>query len=112
MPDLTPHQQAIAIIERLIIDNMGGSLEAKANCNQCSEELAVNLVEGIANIRREKRVGTVWPDLSLLDRNGQPRRFIEVVDSHAPESNVHEYALAHGLEIVEVHLRAGKKIHR
>ncbi len=109
MPDLTPHQQAIAIIERLIIDNMGGSLEATANCNQCSEELTVNLVEGIANIHREKRVGTVWPDLSLLDVNGEPIRFIEVVDSHSPERNVHEYALANSIEIFEVHPRAERE---
>ena len=106
MAKLTPHQQAISIIEGLVIDNMGGSLEATANCNQCSEELTINLVDRIANVYKEKRVGTVWPDLSLLDENGEPIRFIEVVDSHAPESNVHEYALNHGVEIVEVHLRA------
>ena len=109
MLGITPHRQAIAIIERLVLDNMGGSLEATANCNQCCEELAVNLVEGIAGIQREKRVGTVWPDLSLVDRNGDPVRFIEVVDSHAPESNVHEYALNHGIEIVELHLRAERE---
>ena len=109
MPKLTPHQQAISIIERIVIANMGGVLEARAGCNQCSEGLTLNLVEGIAGVQREQRVGTVWPDLSLLDRNGHPRRFIEVVDSHAPESNVHEYALAHGIEIVEVHLRAERE---
>ena len=37
MPSLTPHQQAIAIFERLVSDNMGRSLEATADCNQCSE---------------------------------------------------------------------------
>ena len=109
MPKLTPHQQAISIIERLVIDNMGGSLEAAANCNQCSEELTINLVEGIAGVHREERVGTVWPDLALLDGGGNPIRFIEVVDSHAPESNVHEYALANGIEILEVHLRAARE---
>ena len=109
MTKQTPHQQGLAIIERLIRDNIGGSLEAKANCNQCSEELTVDLVEEIADVQREKRVGTVWPDLSLFDANGQPIRFIEVVDSHAPESNVHEYALTHGIEIVEIHLRAERQ---
>ena len=88
MPQLTPHQQAISMlhIESLLIDNMGRTqivlFEATANCNQCSEELTVNLVERIANVHREKRVGTVWPDLSLLDGKGEPIRFIEVVDSH------------------------------
>lgn len=106
MSQPTPHQQAISLIENLVIDNMGGSLEAVANCNQCSEELTINLVERVAGVHREKRIGVVWPDLSLLDQDGSPLRFIEVVDSHAPESNVHEYALANDIEIVEVHLRA------
>ena len=109
MPQLTPHQQAISAIEKLVIDNLGGSLEAAANCNQCSEELTINLVERAAGVHREKRIGTVRPDLSLLDQDGNPLRFIEVVDSHAPESNVHEYALANGIEIVEVYLRAERE---
>ena len=109
MPQQTPHQQAISLIEKLVIDNMGGSLEASASCNQCSEELTINLVEGVASVHREKRIGTVQPDLSLLDQDGSPLRFIEVVDSHAPESNVHEYALAYGIEIAEIHLRAERE---
>ena len=109
MPKLTPHQQAIAIIERSARDNLGGSLEASANCNQCSEKLTINLVGGIASVQREQRVGTVWPDLCLLNEDGEPVRFIEVVDSHSPERNVHEYALANDIEIVEVHLRAERE---
>ena len=109
MPPVTPHQQAISIIERLVNENMGRSLEVTANCNQCPEEITVNLLEGIADVRREKRAGTVVPDLSLLNEYGEPIRFIEVVDSHAPEGNVHEYALAHGIEIVEIHLRAERE---
>ena len=109
MTKQTPHQQGISIIEKLIGESIGGSLDSKGNCNQCSEELEVNLVEEIAYVQKEKRVGTVWPDLSLFDGNGRPIRFIEVVDSHAPASNVHEYALAHGIEIVEIHLRAERR---
>ena len=109
MPGLTPHRQAIAIIENLVLDNVGGSLEATADCNQCSEKLSINLVEGTVAVQREKGVETVRPDLSLVDGNGAPARFIEVVDSHAPQSNVHEYALRNGIEIVEVHLRAERE---
>ena len=109
MPAATPHQQAISVIEGLVIDNIGGSLEASANCNQCSEELSVNLVDGVAGVHKERRVGTVWPDLCLVDGNEEPIRFIEVVDSHAPESNVHEYALSNGIEILEIHLRAERE---
>ncbi len=109
MPKLAPHQQAISIIERLVIDNIGGRLEATTHCNQCSEHLVINLLEGIADVRREKRVGTVRPDLALIDGDGDPIRFIEIVDSHPPERNVHEYALANGIDVFEVHLRAGRE---
>ena len=55
---------------------------------------------------RETFVGTVRPDLSLLDKRGEPVRFIEVVDSHAPEATVHEQALQDGIEVMEIHLRS------
>ena len=109
MRDLTPHQQAIYTLEAPVVDNIGGTLEAIADCNQCSEQLSINLVDGIVGVQKEARVGTVRPDLSLVDGNGAPVRFIEIVDSHAPESNVHEYALSNGIEIVEVHLRAERE---
>ena len=105
----TPHDEAVAIIEQLVTKNLGGSLEAKALCNQCSEELTINLVAGASSVSREKLVGTVRPDISLLDENGEPVRFIEVVDSHAPEGTVHEQALQEGTEVVEIHLRAERE---
>ena len=105
----TPHDEAVAIVEQLVTKNLGGKLEATAACNQCSEELTINLVEGASNVSREKFVGTVRPDISLLDENGEPVRFIEVVDSHAPEGTVHEQALQNGTEVVEIHLRAGRE---
>ncbi len=102
----TPHDEAVVIMEQLVTNNLGGKLEATAACNQCSEDLTLNLVEGVSSVSREKRVGKVRPDISLLDENGEPVRFIEVVDSHAPEETVHEQALQDGTEIVEIHLRA------
>ena len=54
-------------------------------------------------------MGTVRPDISLLDENGEPVRFIEVVDSHAPEGTVHEQALQEGTEVMEIHLRAERE---
>ncbi len=102
----TPHEEAVSTIEKLVTQKLeGGCLLATASCNQCSEELTLNLVEGVSTVSRGKSVGTVRPDLSLYD-NGEVIRFIEVVDSHAPEKNVHEYALKNGIEIVEFHLRA------
>ena len=108
-PNHTPHEQAVSIIERLAITNLGGNLEATVACNQCSEELTINLVAGASSVSREKLMGTVRPDISLLDENGEPVRFIEVVDSHAPEGTVHEQALQNGTEVVEIHLRAKRE---
>ena len=108
-PKPTPHEEAVGIIEKLVVENLGGILEATAVCNQCSEHLTLNLAEGASSYSREKAVGTVRPDISLLNEKGEPVRFIEVVDSHAPEENVHEYALQHGTEVVEVHLRAERE---
>ncbi len=105
----TPHGEAVAIIEQLVTKNLGGNLDVTAACNQCSEELTVNLVAGASSVSREKLVGTVRPDISLLDENGEPVRFIEVVDSHAPEGTVHEQALQNGTEVVEIHLRAERE---
>ena len=105
----TPHEEALTILESIVLDRIGGSLEATADCNQCSEELKFDLVAGIARIQRERYVGPVQPDLTLFDQTGSPVRFIEVVDSHAPEINVHEYALAQGIEVLEVHLRAERE---
>ena len=105
----TPHDEAVATIEQLVTKNLRGNLEATASCNQCSEELTINLVEGASSVSREKLVGTVRPDISLLDENGEPVRFIEVVDSHAPEETVHEQALQDGTEVVEIYLRAERE---
>ena len=105
----TPHEEAVAIIEKLAITNLGGNLEATAACNQCSEELTIDLVAGVSSVSREKLMGKVRPDISLLDENGEPVRFIEIVDSHAPEGTVHEQALQNGTEVVEIHLRAERE---
>ena len=108
-PNRTPHDEAVAIVEQLVTKNLGGNLEATAACNQCSEELTINLVAGASSVSREKRVGKIRPDISLLDEHGKPLRFIEVVDSHAPERTVHEQALQDGIEVVEIHLRAERE---
>ena len=105
----TAHDQAESITEGLLAENLGENLEATADCNQCSEKLTINLIEGVTTVRREKYVGTVCPDISLLNDAGEPVTFIEVVDSHAPEGNVHEYALLNGIQVLEIHLRAERE---
>ncbi len=105
----SPHDEAISIVEKFSTENLGGRLEASADCNQCREKLTINLVEGASSMSREKFVGTVRPDISMFDENGNPVRFIEIVDSHSPEENVHDYAVENDIEVVEFHLRAKRE---
>lgn len=105
----TPHDAAVSIIEKLVKEHIGGILNATAICNQCSEELTINLVNGVVGVQKEKLVRTVRPDISLHDENDIPIRFIEVVDSHAPERNVHDFALHNDIEVLEFHLRAERE---
>ena len=102
----TLHEQAVSILQKQLEQNIGGELNASADCNQCQEKLAVNLVAKAARVERNKMAGPVRPDLTLLNPDGDPIRFIEIVDSHAPEGNVHEHALKENIEVVEFHLRA------
>ena len=107
--DNSVHEQAVAILEGLLERNLGGELDALARCNQCGERLQFNLVEDVAEVRRNRSVGPVRPDLSLFDGDGKALRFIEVVDKHAPERNVHQFAIMNDVEVFEVHLGADRE---
>ncbi len=103
------HEQAVGILEKHARENLAGTLEATAQCNECHEELTIDLMARAASVERNQAVGPVRPDLSVFDHEGVPLRFIEVVDTHKPETNVHEYALEHGIEVVEFHLNADRE---
>ena len=103
------HEQAVSIMEKHIQESIGGTLEADARCNECGDSLTINLVENASRVDRNKNVGPVRPDLSVIDSNERPVRFIEIVDSHKPESNVHEYALRNNIEVFEFHLNTEKE---
>ena len=91
------------------MESVGGTLEALAICNECGDSLRINLVEDAKRAVRNRNVGSVRPDLSIFDSEDRPIRFIEIVDSHKPESNVHEYALENRVEVIEFHLNAKKQ---
>ena len=103
------HEQAVSILERHILGNLGATLNATGRCNECGDELRINLVEGASRVERNKQVGPVRPDLSIFGSNDQALRFVEIVDSHKPESNVHDYALSNGIEVFEFHLNTKKE---
>ena len=103
------HEQAVSILERHIWENLGATLNAMGRCNECGDELRINLVEGASRVERNKQVGPVRPDLSIFGPNDQALRFVEIVDSHKPESSVHDYAMGSGIEVIEFHLNAKKE---
>ncbi len=103
------HEQAVSIFERHILENLDATLHATGRCNECGDELKINLVEGASRVVRNKQVGPVRPDLSIYGSNDNVLRFVEIVDSHKPESNVHDYAMRNGIEVIEFHLNAKKE---
>ena len=103
------HEQAVSILEQHIRDSIGANLEANAPCNECDEELKLNLVEDANFVERNKSVGPVRPDQTIFDSEGRPIRFIEIVDSHKPQSNVHEYALENKIDVIEFYLNAERE---
>ena len=108
MKDGSVHEQAVSIMEKHIRMNIGGNLSAQVRCNECDDFHEVNLVENACKVLVNKNIGPIRPDLSIIDDSGQAIRFIEVVDSHKPEMNVHDFALDNNIEVFELHLRAGE----
>lgn len=100
MPGLL-HEQAIDILYGRLTAALGGELLATAQCNECPDEISIDLLKDVAEIKRNAVVGAVMPDLVLLDHGGRPLTFVEVVVSHSPGRNVHHYALEHGVQILE-----------
>lgn len=103
------HEQAVSIMEKHLRESIGATLEADARCNECGDPLSIDLVRDASSVERNKSVGPVRPDLTVFDSNSRPVRFIEIVDSHKPESNVHEYALGKKIEVYEFHLNAERE---
>jgi len=95
------HEQAVDIMYGRLTTALGGELLATAQCNECPDEISIDLLRGVAEIKRNAVIGSVIPDLVLLDNRGHSLTFIEVVVSHSPGRNVHHYALERGVQILE-----------
>lgn len=101
------HEQAVEALYGRLIKSLGRKLLVTAECNECPDELSIDLLQGVAEVERNVAIGPVIPDLALLDDSGSPLTFVEVVVSHPPGRNVHRYAIEHGIQIVEFDLAAG-----
>ena len=95
------HEQAVDALYERLTRSLGRGLRATAVCNECPDEIPLDLLSGVAEIKRNAAIGPVVPDLVLLDARGRPLTFIEVVVSHPPGRNVHRYAIEHGVQILE-----------
>ena len=104
-----PHEKAVTLLEQRIQASMGHELEAVSSCNECGEQLKVNLVQDASRVERDTPIGQARPDLAIFDAQGLPLRFIEVVDTHKPSPNVHGYALENNIDVFEFHLNARER---
>ena len=102
----TLHEQGVDILYNHLEAALGRELLATAKCNECPDEIAIDLMQNADRIMRGQSVGPVVPDLALLDGNGRPTTFVEVVVTHAPDRNVHRYAIENSIRVVEFHLNA------
>ena len=100
----TLHEQALDVLQERIEGALGKELVAQVNCKEYHETHSVDLVRDAASVRRDYALPGCRPDLAILNEAGKALTLVEVVVSHAPERNVHRYAIEHGLLIVEFHL--------
>ena len=100
----TLHEQALDTLQKRIEGALGKELIAQVNCKEYHETHSFDLVRDVASVRRNLTLPGCRPDLVLLNEEGEVLSLVEVVVSHAPERNVHRYAIEHGLQIVEFHL--------
>lgn len=105
----TLHEQALDILQERIEGALGKELVAQVNCKEYHETHLVDLVRDAASVRRDYALPGCRPDLAILNEAGKVLSLVEVVVSHAPERNVHRYAIEHGLLIVEFHLPPPEK---
>ena len=100
----TLHEQALDILQERLEGALGGNLVAQVRCKEYPEDHSVELVRHAASIQRNLTLPGCRPDITILNAASEPLILIEVVVSHAPERNVHHYAIEHGLQIIEFHL--------
>lgn len=74
------------------------------NCTLCFDRHEGNLVKNITAVSMERSLGSIRPDLTLLDADGSPKSIVEVVVTHKPEESVLAYVGEHGIALAEFHV--------
>jgi len=91
-----------ARLEQSILDSV--PLGMTWECEVCSGAHQGNLTRVAKAVELERSYGPCRPDLALIDADGRPVAFVEVVVSHAPEAQTRDYAAKESIRIVEFHL--------
>lgn len=90
--------------------SIGDPIPIEWSCKECSDVHQGNLVKKAVSLVTEISFGSCRPDIALLNSDGDPVVFIEVVVTHSPDENVLEYASNHNIHIVQFRLKSVKDL--
>ena len=99
------HEQAVTAIQEALNAALGQSLLVDMECNECPDGHAYDLVKNVSTLAASPRIGGIFPDLVCYDGHGRPVTFVEVVLTNEPSEQVRLYAVKHGINLYEVHLK-------
>lgn len=99
------HEQAIMAVQEALSGAVGQYLLVEMNCNECPDDHTYDLVQNVATIEASPHLGGIYPDLVCYDLHGEPVTFVEVVLTNEPSEQVRQYAVKHGINLYEVHLK-------
>ena len=80
----------------------GMDLRISWYCSLCQSSHTGNLAKVAASLEVEKPLGSVRPDILLLDQQGNPRVAVEVVVTHPPEPRTVDFYSSNGITLVIV----------
>ena len=103
--DRWTHDTAVELLLQRINDTLGegDGLAMQWDCDHCRCTHAGDLLKGIDTCKKEQTLngGSIRPDLVLYGA-GQVKKLIEVVDSHAAEFTVHDYAASNAIPLLVI----------
>ena len=105
-PETVAHKLGIMIMKERIESAISTNhpLSVQWKCSDCHYYHQLELMLGITQVESEYTLGSIRPDLALLDSEGQVRAIIEVVVTHSPESPVEEYCITRNIPLVEIRI--------
>ena len=75
------------------------------NCEKCDDHHEMDLTKGISKVSVEHALGTMRPDVVLLNSEFEPAVILEIVVTHPPEEQVIAHCAAHSAPVFEFKLK-------